>query len=42
MLLDKQARAEIAKDAGIISKISLNGDKIAFCIKYDLFARQKA
>ena len=40
-ILNQDHRAKIEKRYKIVEKISLNGDKIAFCYELDLMARQK-
>lgn len=40
-LLTKTFREKIAIENKIVSKISANGDKIAFCYELNLFSRQK-
>lgn len=40
-LLSIEWRNKISDENNIVSKISANGDNIAFCYELDLFARQK-
>ena len=42
LILDKNHRSKIEKELNIVEKLSLNGDKIAFCYELDLMARQKS
>jgi hypothetical protein len=39
-LLNKKFRENLESELSIIEKISINGQKIAFCIELDLIARQ--
>lgn len=41
LLLDKNHRLKIENEYNIVEKISLNGDKIAFCYDLNLMSRQK-
>ena len=40
LLLDREHRNKIKNELNIISKISANGENIAFCESLNLFARQ--